>query len=91
MANIKSAEKRNRPRIKRRARNLFHLTTMRTFVKRVRAALESGDGTSAKSALEAAVATIAKTAQKGVIKKGTASRSVSRLTKAVNRALTPAK
>ena len=37
MANVPSAEKRNRQRIKRRVRNLYHLTTMRTYVKRVRA------------------------------------------------------
>ena len=40
MANVASAEKRNRQRIKRRARNQYHLTTMRTYVKRVRAAIE---------------------------------------------------
>ena len=40
MANHKSAEKRNRQRIKRRARNLTHLSSMRTFMKRVRKALD---------------------------------------------------
>ena len=44
MANVASAEKRNRQRIKRRARNQFHLSTMRTYVKRVRAAIEAKDG-----------------------------------------------
>ena len=39
MANIPSADKRNRQRLTRRARNLHRLTTMRTLVKRVRAAI----------------------------------------------------
>ena len=43
MANVASAEKRNRQRIKRRARNQFHLTTLRTYVKRVRVAIEAKD------------------------------------------------
>ena len=38
MANIKSAEKANRQRIKRTARNTAQMTAMRTIVKRLRAA-----------------------------------------------------
>lgn len=85
MANVASAEKRNRQRIKRRARNVFHLTTMRTYVKRVRAAIESKDGGKAKEALAAAAKIIDKAAQKGVIDRKTASRKISRLTLAVRR------
>lgn len=84
MANVASAEKRNRQRIKRRARNLFHLTTMRTYVKRVRAAIEGKDGKVAE-VLKAAVQIIDKAAQKGVIDRKTASRKISRLTKATHR------
>ena len=85
MANIASAEKKNRQRIKRRARNVYHLTTLRTYVKRVRAAIEAKDGGKASEALKAAVKLIDKAAQKGVIDKKTASRKISRLTLAVRR------
>ncbi|HXU72909.1 MAG TPA: 30S ribosomal protein S20 [Polyangia bacterium] len=85
MANVASAEKRNRQRIKRRARNQFHLSTMRTHVKRVRTALASKDANVA-AILKAAVAVIDKAAQKGVIDKKSASRKISRLTKSLNRA-----
>ena len=84
MANVASAEKRNRQRITRRARNLFHLTTMRTLVKKVRAAISAKDSSTAKAALPRAIEIIDKAAQKGVIDKKTASRKISRLTVAVN-------
>ena len=89
MANIASAEKRNRQRLKRRARNLSHLTTMRTYVKRVRAAIESKDAAKAKLLLAEAVSIIDKAATKGVIKKENAARKISRLTLAVNAGAAP--
>jgi small subunit ribosomal protein S20 len=85
VANVASAEKRNRQRIKRRARNQFHLSTMRTHVKRVRTAIEAKDGKAAEL-LKTAVAIIDKAASKGVIDKKAASRKISRLTQALNRA-----
>lgn len=85
MANVASAEKRNRQRIKRRARNQFHLTTMRTYVKRVRVAIEAKDGKIAEL-LKAAVRVIDKAASKGVIDKKAASRKISRLTKSATHA-----
>ncbi len=83
MANTASADKKNRQRIKRRARNLYHLTTMRTYVKRVRAAIDAKDRAKADAALKTAVSIIDKAAQRGVIDKKTASRRISRLTVAV--------
>lgn len=85
MANVPSAEKRNRQRLKRRVRNLMHLTTMRTYVKRVRAALDAKDTKRAGEALAEAIRRIDKAAQRGVIDPKTASRKISRLTKAVGR------
>jgi small subunit ribosomal protein S20 len=85
VANVASAEKRNRQRIKRRARNQFHLTTMRTYVKRVRVAIEAKDG-KLGDLLKAAIAVIDKAASKGVIDKKAAARKISRLTKASNHA-----
>jgi small subunit ribosomal protein S20 len=86
VANHKSAEKRNRQRPKRRARNIQHLSTMRTFMKRVRKALDGKDLEVARDTLPKAIHAITKAASKGVIHRNTASRSVSRLTKAVTRA-----
>lgn len=86
MANHKQAEKRNRQRIKRRARNLMHLSTMRTYMKRVRKALADGDLATAKSTLPRALEAIGKANSKGVIHTNTASRYASRLTLAVNKA-----
>ena len=83
MANHKQAEKRNRQRLKRRATNLQHLSKMRTYMKRVRRALASGDQEAAKSTLPEALSAIAKAASKGVIHRNTAARYFSRLTKAV--------
>jgi small subunit ribosomal protein S20 len=87
VANIKSAEKRNRQRLQRRERNQFHLSTMRTYVKRVRTALETKGGkTSLADVLKQAIRQIDKAAQKGVIARKAAARKISRLTLAVRRA-----
>ena len=86
MANHKQAEKRNRQRIKRRSRNLLHLSTMRTYMKRVRKALDSKDLEGAQAALPLALKAIGKANSKGVIHSNTASRYASRLQLAVNRA-----
>ncbi len=86
MANHKSAEKRNRQRIKRRARNAYRLSTLRTFVKRVRKALAAGDLEAAEAALPKALSAIGKAASKGAIHRNTAARYTSRITAAVARA-----
>ncbi len=86
MANIASAIKRARQTEKRRERNAYHRSTMRTYVKKVRKALDSGDVNAAREALGKAVEIIDKTASRGVIHRNTASRKISRLVKAVNAA-----
>lgn len=86
MANHKQAEKRNRQRLKRRSRNLLHLSTMRTYIKRVRSALAEDDVSAAQAALPVALRAIGKANSKGVIHTRTASRYASRLTLAVNKA-----
>ena len=85
MANIKSSEKANRQRIKRTARNVAQTTTMRTAIKRLRAAIGAKNTKNLQPLLKSAVQAIDKAESKGVIKKGTASRHVSRLTLAVGR------
>jgi small subunit ribosomal protein S20 len=86
VANHKSAEKRNRQRIKRRARNLFYLSTLRTYMKRVRKSLADGNVDDAKETLPKAVTAVAKAASKGVIHRNAASRYISRLHRAMQKA-----
>ncbi|MCA9718003.1 MAG: 30S ribosomal protein S20 [Myxococcales bacterium] len=86
MANHKQAAKRNRQRIKRRSRNLLHLSSMRTYMKRVRKALADKDLEAAQAALPLALKAIGKANSKGVIHSNTASRYTSRIQLAVNRA-----
>jgi small subunit ribosomal protein S20 len=89
VANIKSSEKANRQRITRTARNVAQTTAMRTAIKKLRTAMSGQGAKGAKNLgplLKSAVQAIDKAASKGVIKKGTASRSVSRLTVAVSSA-----
>jgi small subunit ribosomal protein S20 len=57
---------------------------MKTAIKTLDSAIESGSVEDAKTALGAAVPVIAKTASKGTIHKKNASRKISRLTKRVN-------
>ncbi|MCK5800439.1 MAG: 30S ribosomal protein S20 [Deltaproteobacteria bacterium] len=85
MANHRQAIKRNKQRIQRQAHNRHYRTTMRTHVKRLRAAIEGADQDAATSALVAVVPVIDRCAQKGVIPHRRASRLVSRLTLAVQR------
>ena len=88
MANVPSAEKRNRQRQKRRARNLQHLVPMRTRVKRARTTLADGKASSEETQemIVAALRQLARAASKGVIHKRTAARKISRLTVAMNKA-----
>ncbi|HVY38590.1 MAG TPA: 30S ribosomal protein S20 [Polyangia bacterium] len=89
MANIKSSEKANRQRIKRTARNVAQTTAMRTAIKKLRTALGGKKVKDLQPLLKNAVRAIDKAASKGVIKKGTASRHVARLTVAVGRVSAP--
>lgn len=86
MANIKSSEKKNRQRITHEARNRARKSEMRTALKRVRAALTAKDPEKAKAALGPALRLVDRLGRKGVIKANSASRTVSRLTRAVNAA-----
>ena len=78
MANIASAEKQNRKMIKHRARNRAAMANLRTAVKKARAAVD--DRTNEASALvKQAVSIIDSAVTKGILKRRTASRYVSRL------------
>ena len=84
MAHHKSAIKRIKQTIKKTARNRHVSSTLKTYIKRVREAVESKDKDAAVAALKVAIPVIDATATKGVIHSSTASRNVSRLTKLVN-------
>ncbi len=80
MANIKSAEKRARQAVKRRAHNMTLRSKMRTAVKKVRAAAATGGKPAAVEALKQAVPVIDSMVNKGIVHKNTAARHKSRLT-----------
>ncbi|MGZ5969282.1 MAG: 30S ribosomal protein S20 [Polyangiales bacterium] len=79
MANHASAEKRNRQRITKTARNQARVSAVRTFVKKVRTAIAAKDASAAKSALTVAIEQLDKAATKGAIHTKAASRTIGRL------------
>jgi small subunit ribosomal protein S20 len=79
MPNHKSAEKRVRQNEKRRDINRGNRGRLRTGIKKLRAALEAGDGT-AQTLLPTTVSLIDKAVQKGVLHRNAAARYKSRLT-----------
>jgi len=85
MANIKSAKKRVQVTAIRTERNKAIRSEVKTYVKRVEAAVESGDKAVAESELKAAIKVIEMAGSKGVYHDNTVSRKVSRLTKLVNK------
>jgi len=84
MANHPSAEKRNRQRVTRTARNRTITSAVRTQVKRVRAAIAGKDKAGAKKALQEAISQIDKAATKGTLHPKAASRTIARLSAQVN-------
>ncbi|MHB8876131.1 MAG: 30S ribosomal protein S20 [Myxococcaceae bacterium] len=91
MANTRSAQKRNRQMIKRRARNTSVRTTVKSAVKKAREAISSKDPVKAKEALLSATRTINKAASKGVLHAKNASRRIARLAKSLSGALPASK
>ena len=78
MANIASAEKQNRKMIKHRARNRAAMAALRTAVKKARSAVDT-QAAEANDLVKNAVSIIDSAVTKGILKRGTASRYVSRL------------
>ncbi len=87
MANTKQAVKRARRDAKRRERNRYHLSRMRTYIRNFRRMVSAGELEKAKEFLPEVVSIIQHTASKGVIHKREASRRVSRVTELLNKAL----
>jgi small subunit ribosomal protein S20 len=85
MATHKSAAKRHRQSLKKKARNRFAKATIRTTSKSALEAAQSGNKEEAKTALKIATRSIAKASVHGTLHKKTAARKISRLTKRVNK------
>ncbi|MBV9750097.1 MAG: 30S ribosomal protein S20 [Acetobacteraceae bacterium] len=79
MANTASARKRVRQTIKRTERNRARKSRMRTFVKKVEAAIAGGDKSAAAEALRLAQPEMHRAVTKGVTHLNTVSRKLSRL------------
>jgi small subunit ribosomal protein S20 len=85
VANHPSADKRNRQRIKRTLRNRAIKSSVRTLVKKARAAISAKDAKSAATALAEATIALDRAVGKGAVPRKTASRTVSRLASQVHR------
>ena len=83
MANTPQAKKRIRRNDKRAEINGNRISRIRTFVKKVEAALETGDKDQARTALQAAQPELARGVARGVLHKNTVARKMSRLSKRV--------
>ena len=79
MANIKSAKKRARQAIKRRAHNVAMRSRVRTAVRNVIKAVESGNKDAAKATFAAVVPEIDRMAGKGILTKSRAAHYKSQL------------
>jgi small subunit ribosomal protein S20 len=79
LANSAQARKRARQAEKHRQHNASRRSTMRTHVKKVIRAIESGDKESASAAYSAAVPRIDSAVNKGLIHRNKAARHKSRL------------
>ena len=78
MANIKSAKKRARQAEGRRKHNASRRSMMRTYMKKVIAAIEAGDKNAAQAAYKTAVSVLDNAAGKGLIHANKAARHKSR-------------
>ena len=84
LANIKSAKKRILVIETKTLRNKMIKSKIKTLVKNVESAIESGDKAAAEANLKVAISEISKAASKGIFHKNNVARKVSRLTKLVN-------
>ena len=84
MANIKSAKKRILVTATRTERNKSIKSAIKTYTKKVEAAVAANDKAAATAELKNATSVIEAAASKGVYHKNNAGRKVSRLSKLVN-------
>jgi small subunit ribosomal protein S20 len=84
MPHHKSAEKRLRQTETRTIVNRARLSRVRTFVKKVETAIETGDKAVAQSAFQQAQPELHRATTKGVMHKNTVARKLSRLAARIN-------
>lgn len=84
MANSRQAEKRIRQTARQTAVNRMRRSRYRTFVKKVEAAIDSGDKSAAAIALKDAQPIMHSSVSKGIAHRNTVNRKLSRLTRRVN-------
>jgi len=80
LANTKQAKKRVRQAEKNRRHNASMRSMLRTYIKKVTAAITAGDQKAALASLQEATPVIDRMANKGIIHKNKAARHKSRLT-----------
>ncbi|MDB2415254.1 30S ribosomal protein S20 [Rickettsiales bacterium] len=83
MANHDSTKKSIRKIARRTAVNRASRGRVRTFIKKVEAAIEAANKTEAQEAFKTAESEIMRGVSKGILKLNTASRKVSRLSKSI--------
>ena len=83
MANSSQARKRARQAEKRRVHNASQRSMVRTYIKRIDAAVSASDATAAGTALAEAMPVIDTMVSKGIMHKNKAARHKSRLNKKV--------
>ncbi len=79
MANLKSSKKDIKRIAKKTVVNKSVRTSLKTYIKKVRTAVETGDAAQIESALQLAYKSLDKAAQRGIIHKNQASRRKSRI------------
>ena len=84
MANIKSAKKRAVQSEKRRMHNASRRSMMRTFIKKVYAAIAAGDKAAAQKTFDEMQPVVDRMASKGLINKNKAARHKSKLIKQIS-------
>ena len=85
MANTASAKKAVRKIARRTEINKARRSRVRTFIRKVEEAIAGGDKDAASAALKAAQPEIMRSVTKGIMKKNTAARKVSRLAASVKK------
>lgn len=83
MANSAQARKRARQAVKQRVHNMSLRSELRTAIKKVRKAIESGDKAAAQAVFKENQGVIDSLADKNVIHKNKAARNKSRLSAAI--------
>ena len=83
MANTSSAKKRVRRDSRKTVTNVSRRSRVRTYIKKVEAAIDGGDKDAANAALKEAQPELMRGVTRGVYKKNTAARKISRLSRRI--------